>query len=240
MALRRVFVDSIGDGRAVVTAARAHHLARVVRLREGEQVEVSDGIQAWRAVAISVAPSSVAFDVLEVVASVALLPAIELQLALIKFPRLEWAVEKTTELGVATIVPVVAERSDRGLAKAAVKRADRWKRIAEEAAQQARRLGPPLVEAGGSIDEALARPADLRLILDFDGEALSAATLAALPTTGRVSILIGPEGGWTSEELERARAAGAVSVVLGSNILRAETAAVATVSIVNQLLRTVR
>lgn len=240
MALRRVFVDSIRDGHALVTEARAHHLARVVRLREGERVEVSDGAQAWTAVAQSVTPRSVTFDVLEKVAPVASSPAIELQLALIKFPRLEWAVEKATELGVATFVPVAAERSNRGLAKAAMKRTERWERVAEEAAQQARRLGPPTVEAVCGLDQALARPADLRLILDFDGEPLASIDLAEVPENGRVSILIGPEGGWTTEELERAQTDGAVSVVLGSNVLRAETAAVASISIVDQILRTVR
>jgi 16S rRNA (uracil1498-N3)-methyltransferase len=140
MALSRVFVDSIRAGRAFATDARAHHLARVVRLRQGEQVEVSDGSQACLAVAESINPRSVVCTKLEVVPAIPPTPQVELHLALVKFPRLECAIEKATELGVATIVPVATERRDGSLVKAAARRVERWERIAEEAAQQARRL----------------------------------------------------------------------------------------------------
>ncbi len=239
MALRRVFVDSISAGRAVATGSRAHHLARVVRLRQGEHVEVSDGSQAWLAVAESIDPRSVVFSVLEVVPAIPPTPQVDLYLALIKFPRLEWAIEKATELGVATIVPVAAERSDGSLLKAASKRVERWERIAEEAAQQARRLAAPVVAAPCSFGDALDRSANVRIFLNFDGRQLTREALQPVPSTGRIAVLIGPEGGWTDSEVVAAQDAGAIGVALGSGVLRSETAAIAVVSILGELLRSV-
>lgn len=232
-------MDSIDAGRAVVAGARAHHLARVVRLRVGENVDISDGSQAWTAITESVDPHSVVFTTGSPIPPAASTPRLELQLALIKFPRLEWAIQKATELGVSVIVPITAERSDGSLAKAAQKRIERWARMAEEAAQQSRRMGPPTLAKPCDLDAALARPADLRLFLDFSGEPLRQKHVRQIPTDGTVTVLIGPEGGWTAEEIKRAQAAGAIGVVLGPQVLRAETAALAALSIVDQMLRTV-
>lgn len=240
MALRRVFVDSVIDGLAVASGARAHHLARVVRMKEGETVEVSDGAQAWTAVAESISPREVVFKTGELLPASALAARVELHLALIKLPRFEWAVEKATELGVAAIVPVTAERSDGGLLKAAGRRVERWERIVEEAAQQARRLGPPAIESPMGLAEALSRPAAARVFVDFSGEEPSSGVLAGASGAGAVAVLVGPEGGWTEEELALARAAGVASIVLGSHVLRSETAAVAALSIIGHLLRTMR
>ena len=237
MALRRVFVDSIRAGRAFATGPRAHHLARVVRLRQGEQVEVSDGSQAWLAVAESIDPGSVVFSTLEAVPADPPAPQLELHLALIKFPRLEWAIEKATELGVATIVPVAAERSDGSLVKTASRRVERWERIAEEAAQQARRLAAPVIAEPCSFGDALDRSADVRIFLNFDGRQLTGEALQSVPPTGRIAVLIGPEGGWTDSEVVAAQDAGAISIALGGSVLRSETAAIAVVSIVVHLLR---
>lgn len=239
MALRRVFVDSIRAGRAFATGARAHHLARVVRLRQGEHVEVSDSSQAWLAVAETIDPLSVVFSTLEAIPAIPLAPQVELHLALIKFPRLEWAIEKATELGVAAIVPVAAERSDGSLVKAAARRVERWERIAEEAAQQARRLAAPVIANPISFSDALDRSADVRIFLNFDGQQLTQEALQPVPPTGRVAILVGPEGGWTDSEVVAAQDAGAISIALGSSVLRSETAAIAVVSILGQLLRSV-
>jgi 16S rRNA (uracil1498-N3)-methyltransferase len=240
MALRRVFVDSVGGGRGVALGARAHHLARVVRLKAGEAVEISDGAQAWTAVAESISPREVVFRTGEQLPTPAATVRLELHLALIKLPRFEWAVEKATELGVSTIVPVAAERSDGGLVKAAPKRVERWERIAEEAAQQSRRLGPPAIESPMGLAEALSRPAAARVFVDFSGEEPSSGVLAGASGAGAVAVLVGPEGGWTEEELALARAAGATPIALGHNVLRSETAAAAALSIIGHLLRTMR
>lgn len=238
MALRRVFVDSVIDGRAVASGPRAHHLARVARMKAGETVEISDGVEAWTAVAESIDPRQVVFTTIELLPAPPALARLELHLALIKLPRFEWAVEKATELGVSAIVPVAAERSDGGLIKGTAKRIERWQRIAEEAAQQSRRLGPPAIEAPMGLRAALARPAAARVFVDFAGVEPSGGMLAAASGVGAVAVLVGPEGGWTEEERSLARAAGAAPIALGSDVLRSETAAAAALSIIGHLLRT--
>jgi 16S rRNA (uracil1498-N3)-methyltransferase len=164
---------------------------------------------------------------------------LELHLALIKLPRFEWAVEKATELGVAAIVPVAAEYSDGGLIKGAPKRVERWERIAEEAAQQSRRLAAPGVEAPLTLAEALGRPAELRCLVDFTGEEPATGLIEGLGSASTVAIFVGPEGGWSDEELALAREAGAAAISLGANVLRSETAALAAVSVMGRLLRTI-
>lgn len=239
MALRRVFVDYISGERALASGPRAHHLARVVRLRIGERVEVSDGTEVWSALAESVDAQTVVFKTVELVPPVPPAPQVELHLALIKLPRFEWAIEKATELGVSTIVPVLAERSDSSLAHSANKRMERWLSIAEEGAQQARRTAAPVIASPAALGEALLRPASVRVLIDFQGQELRLSDVRSARPTGLISVLIGPEGGWTDTEIAAARQAGAVTVTLGRNVLRSETAALAALSAVNQLLRTI-
>lgn len=239
MALRRVFVDSVGDGRAAASGPRAHHLARVVRMKVGETVEVSDGVEAWTAVAESISPREVVFTTVDLLPAPAAAARLELYLALIKLPRFEWAVEKATELGVSAIVPLAAEHSDGGLVKGAPKRVERWERIAEEAAQQSRRLAPPVIETPLSLTEALEKQAELRCFIDFTGEEPAAGLIEGLSAASTVAILVGPEGGWSDEELTLAKEAGAKTISLGPNVLRSETAALAAVSVMGRLLRTI-
>ena len=162
MALRRVFVDVVADGVAQASGDRAHHLARVVRLREGDQVEVSDLATAWVATVASISGKQVRFTLHDQLPAPTPAPVLDLYLAVIKFPRLEWAIEKATEIGVRSIIPVASEYSDGGLIKAAPKKLDRWRKIVEEAAQQARRLASPHIEQPIPLADALTRPADAR------------------------------------------------------------------------------
>ena len=237
MAARMVYVDEIADGRAVATGERARHLSRVVRLQSGEPAEVSDFRSAWKARAATVEPQLVTFELNEELPPEPPRPRIELALAVIKFARFEWAVEKAAELGADAVIPVVAERSDGGLVKAAARRADRWAKIAEEAAQQARRRRPPHVSAPIPLANALAREADARVFFDFDGRLLEPDHVANVQGEGAVLVLAGPEGGWTENETTLAREAGALAVGLGPHVLRAETAAMAGLAIVAQVLR---
>ncbi|MEZ5365085.1 MAG: RsmE family RNA methyltransferase [Bryobacterales bacterium] len=226
MALRRVFVDWLTDESAGVEGARAHHLARVVRLKQGETVEVSDTRRLFEAEAEAVSGKEVVFRLTRKLEAPAETPPLEVHLAVIKFPRFELAVEKLTELGVAAIVPVVAERSDPGLVRAAEKRAERWRAIAEEAAQQSRRLGPPAIGEPVTLVEALRRPVEQRIFLDFD-----APPLREVRRAGPAALLIGPEGGWTEDERRMAVAAGAEAASIGGTVLRAETAAIAAAAV---------
>ena len=165
---------------------------------------------------------------------------IELLLAIVKFDRFEWALEKATELGAEEITPLAADRSEKGLIAAAGKRAERWKRILAESAQQARRLRiPALRDAAKPRDAFQASAAPLRLLLSERAgatplrEVLEPVALARRnDDAARVAIAIGPEGGWTDAEFASAADCGFVEAALGTNILRTETAVCAALAAV--------
>lgn len=234
MALRRVFVDSIARGVSRVEGARAHPLHRVARLTVGGKVEISDQKGVFRAVVKRSSADLVEFDVRRKLEAPRPGIAVVLLLSIIKFARFEWAIEKATELGVETIVPVVAKRSDRRLVAGAVKRGDRWRKIAFDAAQQSRRLSPPEIENQVEFREAIAEyQAPVRLFCDTDSLPLSQVLAECQFETDAqpaALLFVGPEGGWSDEERGTAGEAGLTPVSLGSLILRTETAALAALS----------
>jgi len=163
---------------------------------------------------------------------------------------MEWAIEKATELGVASIAPVIARRTEKHLAQAADKRVERWRRIAQEAAQQSRRSDVPLIHAPAPLAERIRaasasagqssgstyivlaeqeRTTTLRNALD---EAIAQAQ-AEMPT---LEIAIGPEGGWAPDEEALFDANGWRAASLGPRILRAETAAIAALAVIASYL----
>jgi len=164
----------------------------------------------------------------------------ELLLAIVKFDRFEWALEKATELGVEEIGPLAAARSEKGLLTAADKRAERWKRILAESAQQARRLRVPALREAANPREAFrASAAPLKLLLSERAGARPlrevlepVASLRSKEVAAHLAIAIGPEGGWTDAEFASATACGFVEAALGTNILRTETAVCAALAAV--------
>ena len=227
MALRRVFVDRVRDSAAVARGKLAHHLARVARIRPGERVEISDQAHAYLAVAESTSPAEVTFRVLEPLPATPPAPAFDAGLSIIRFRRFEWAMEKLTELGVRRVVPVIAARSGANLVASAPSRLRRWRRIAFEAAQQARRLSAPEVLPPQRFEDAVVRDTvSVRVLVDPSG-----SPVAQVCDGGPCWFLIGPEGGWTAEEQALARTSGCKSACLGRTILRSETAAVAMAAI---------
>src|ERR1700691_4872728 len=143
LARRRFFVDQVRKGQAEITGENAHHLTRVLRVEVGQKFEITDNERAWLASVETARKDLVRFDVIEEIPAGPEVPRVTLFLALIKFERFEWAVEKATELGVTRIVPVEANRSEQGLFAGGHKRVDRWRRIAREASEQSRRLRAP-------------------------------------------------------------------------------------------------
>ena len=228
MARRRFYVSAIRDGRAEILGDEARHLARVLRAEGGQRYEISDGQAAYLAEIAEAGAGRVAFQVVEAVPSAELPARVTLCASLVKFDRFEWIVEKATELGAERLLPVDALRSEKGLRAAAAKRCERWRKIAFESGQQCRRLGPPEVLDAVDFTAALRVEADYRFFLD---EAATAPLLSLVPrvrTRGdRISLLTGPEGGWTEDERARAAAAGWPGASLGGLVLRAETAALA-------------
>jgi len=235
MARRRFLVDPIRDNAAELRGDDARHLARVLRAQPGQQYEVSDGAGVYLAEIAAIEKERVIFRVIEALDTPSAPMRLTLFAALIKFDRFEWLVEKATELGVAAIVPVGAARSEKGLLEAAGKRAVRWRRIAHESSQQARRLGAPEIAEPLPLAAALAPAAGLRYFLDEQPGAPPLLTAIPPPAERRsadsVALLTGPEGGWTNAERTVAIASGWTPVSLGPLILRAETAAIAAAGI---------
>lgn len=229
MARRRFFVDQAGNGRAALSGDDARHLRQVLRAEPGQRYEISDGGRVYLAEIDDVARDRVTFRLIEEIEAAPPPLSLTLLLALIKFDRFEWALEKATELGVETIVPVRAARSDKGLERAAEKRLERWRKIVREASEQARRARLPAVSAPAAFAEAIAAPGSHSYLLDErrDAPPLLRALPAEKKGTDAVTLLVGPEGGWTGEERARALAAGWTAVSLGPLVLRAETAAAA-------------
>jgi 16S rRNA (uracil1498-N3)-methyltransferase len=232
---RRFFVDEVRNGHAEILGEDARHLTRVLRVEPGQHYEISDNRNVYLAEIETAHKERVLFRTLEPLESRDSPLRVTLCAALIKFDHFEWMIEKATELGVAEVVPVESVRSERGLERAAPKRLERWRRIALESSQQSRRARLPEIDDPVTLRDALTRDATCRLALDEDPSA--APMLDALPTerdpAATIALLIGPEGGWTSDERKEFVAAGWKPVSLGPTILRAETAAIAGLAVVN-------
>jgi 16S rRNA (uracil1498-N3)-methyltransferase len=232
---RRFFVDEVRSGRAEISGDDARHLTRVLRVEAGQRYEISDNRNVYLAEIETARKEHVAFRTIEKLAPPAPMVRLVLCAALIKFDHFEWMIEKATELGVSEIVPVETIRSERGLERAAHKRVERWRRIALEASQQARRAFLPEVAEPEPLRDTLQREATYRFALDENPAVrpLNVALPAARDPQDTVALLIGPEGGWTEQERSEFIAAQWAPVSLGPLVLRAETAALAALAIVN-------
>jgi 16S rRNA (uracil1498-N3)-methyltransferase len=237
MTRRRWIADEVSGNRAILTGRHAEHLARVLRARVGQEFDIATGLAVRKSRITSIAESRVEFELGEEVPA-ATAARITLALAVFKFDRMEWAIEKCTELGVAQIVPVIAQRTDVHLAATTIKRTERWRRIARQAAEQSRRAAPPEIAAPVELPEALGLPGDVRIVLaESEEKALLRDVLESLPQEAEIVLAVGPEGGWTVDELQSFQQAGWTSASLGRTVLRAETAAIAATAIATSELR---
>lgn len=234
MARRLFFVPEVRRDQAELTGDAAQHLVRVLRVEEGQQFEISDNRHRYLATVTTARKSSVVFQVDDRLADPPPVPDVTLLASLFKFDHFEWMLEKVTELNVARIVPVVAERSERGLDQAAPKRKERWERILLEASQQCRRVTLPEIEDAIKLKDAIAFDAKHRILLDEmrQGPPLTSLQLA---DGDSVALLLGPEGGWADREREAIVDSGWSPRSLGPNVLRAETAGIAALATVSQL-----
>ena len=249
MTRRRWIAEHWDEATATLTGAQAEHMMRVLRAQPGMEADVVAGGHVFHAQVAAIAADEVRFNLIAELEADPALP-VTLMMAVYKFDHMEWAIEKATELGVAAIAPVIARRTEKHLAQAADKRAERWRRIVHEAAQQSRRSDVPILfdpaplaarvraaseamrEISGSMCIVLAeqeRTTTLRHALD---EAMAAAETEP----PRLEIAIGPEGGWAPEEEALFDANGWQAVSLGPRILRAETAAIAALAVVASCL----
>lgn len=232
---RRFLVDSLEGSSAVVRGSDARHLGRVLRARPGQLYELSDGGAVWLGKVVRVNREAVEFALVAPVddARGELPVEATLLVSIVRFARFEWSLEKATEMGAAVVRPVAAVRSERGLVEAVPKRMARWERIAHEAAEQSRRLRPPLLMPVERAADAFANTrAEVKFLLSERRDARPLSQLRPTARPGSVALAFGPEGGWTDEEFAAARAAGFEEASLGPLILRTETAVVAALAVV--------
>jgi len=236
MTRRRWIADTRTETTATLTGEQAAHLARVLRAQPGQIFDVvADGF-LHRAEVVSVNEQEVVFALHEELEAEAALP-VDLLMAVFKFDHMEWGIEKATELGAARITPVIARRTEKHLAQAAAKRVERWRRIVLEAAKQSRRTDVPVVDDPVALKLALGGvTASTKLLLAETEQEQSLLNELASQRVSEseepaVALAIGPEGGWTPEEMALFSENGWRHVTLGPRILRAETAAIAALAV---------
>ena len=242
MTRRRWIAEHWDEATASISGAQADHLARVLRAQPGMDADVVAGGRVFHAQVAAVTASEVRFNLVAELQADPALP-VTLVMSIYKFDRMEWAIEKATELGVASIAPVIARRTEKHLALAAEKRAERWRRIVNEAAQQSRRSDVPLVHDPVQLSQRLRSSANGSRIVLAEQErtttlrtAVEEAVALAQNEMPVLEIAIGPEGGWAPEEEALFDANGWRAASLGPRILRAETAAIAALAVVVSFL----
>lgn len=235
MTRRRWIADEVSGNRAALTGEHARHLAQVLRAQIGQEFEISTAKDVRIGRIVGIQPARVEFELGDVILVPSPLP-IAVAISIFKFDRMEWAIEKCTELGVAVIVPLIAARTDSHLVSAAGKRVERWRRIAQQASEQSRRILPPEIADPMKLEHALALDAGQRIVLsEVEADRTLRGTLAANPQS--LVLAFGPEGGWKDQELAAFASAGWNAASLGPTILRAETAVIAAVAVAASTLQ---
>lgn len=235
MGERRFLSDAIDprEGVAVIEGEELAHLSRVLRLRPGDEVAVFDGRgTGFRGVLESVGGTRAVVRLGEP-EDPRVEPGMRITL-LMGIPhgdRMDWIVEKATEIGAARIVPVVSERSVVRPRNGSWGRLDRWRRIALAAAKQSGRLVVPEVTEPESFEDVIGRSHDAfgsRFIL----HPFADPVVWREPRAGEAAIFVGPEGGWSEPEVGRAIEAGFLAIGLGPRILRCDTAATVALALI--------
>jgi 16S rRNA (uracil1498-N3)-methyltransferase len=236
--MQRYFVpvDQIQERTIMVIGEDAKHIARVMRMREGDELTCCDGQgRSWLVRLVELETDRVVGTILrELDENVE--PTVKLTLAqsLPKGDKMDLIVQKGTEVGITVFQPLETARTIVEYdAKKQAKRRERWQRIAKEAAEQAHRTFIPEIRTSQSLGFWLSSIQEYDLVLmPYEGEEQRGIreVLTRFPQVTTIAIVIGPEGGFDKEEVERAKAAGVQTVSLGPRILRTETAGLVTAS----------
>jgi len=242
MTRRRWIAEHWDEATATITGAQAEHMARVLRAQPGIEADVVAGGHVFHAEVAAVTRDEIRFNLIAELQADPALP-VTLVIAVYKFDRMEWAIEKATELGVAAVAPVIARRTEKHLALASEARAERWRRIVLEAAQQSRRSDVPLIHEPAPLSKWVRAESGVTRIVLAEQErtttlrhAIEEAAAQAQEEMPTLEIAIGPEGGWAPDEEALFDANGWRATSLGPRILRAETAAIAALSVVASCL----
>ena len=240
MALTRLFIPAeLKPGREVpLDGDQARYLGRVLRMRNGDSLTVFNGNNGEFAASISALGKGAGTLLIESHIETATESPLRIHLVqgVSRGEKMDFVVQKATELGVKRITPVFTEYGVVKLdAKRAEKRRDHWRGIAESACEQSGRIRPPLIDEPLPLNTWFGEKtgdADIDLILQ--PRAATALTSVAAPAT-KVCMLIGPEGGFSSSELDDATAVGFKAVSLGPRILRTETASAAALTVAQSM-----
>jgi len=248
MTRRRWIAEKWDEGTATLEGAQAEHMIRVLRAQPGVEADVVAGGRVFHSMVASISDgdharkAEVRFNLIAEVESEPAMP-VTVVMSIFKFDHMEWAIEKATELGVAAIVPVIARRTDKHLAHAAMRRAERWRRIAHEASQQSRRSDVPAIEDPTRLAERVKAASSVQRVVLAEQErgmtlrgVLEEAIAKAGAEMPELEIAIGPEGGWAPEEAALFDANGWRAASLGPRILRAETAAIAALAVIGSMM----
>jgi 16S rRNA (uracil1498-N3)-methyltransferase len=235
MRLSRFFIDAtLSLGEHELPEAQAHYIGRVLRMAEGDALQVFDGSgHEFRGTLLEVGKKRVRVQLDETFPGQPESPLrIHLGQGLSRGERMDWAIQKATELGVTEITPIVSERCEVRLKdERAEKRQAHWQQIAISACEQCGRSVVPVIHPPMPLTEWLKRSdAELKLVLHPVAEPL---TSHSKPTT--LAFLIGPEGGLNDAEVDQAQDAGFHAARLGPRVLRTETAPVVALSVAQQL-----
>jgi 16S rRNA (uracil1498-N3)-methyltransferase len=237
MTRRRWIADEWDETTASLKGEQATHLIRVLRAQTGMECDMVAGDRVFRAVLSGVSGDAVRFTLLSEVVADAALP-VTLLLSVFKFDRMEWIIEKATELGAERFIPMSARRSEKHLVQAATARVERWRRIAREAAKQSRRSDVPVVEdlvpLKAAVQIRVITPGLNLLLAEQERSTTLYGAMQAQPTA--VHLAVGPEGGWTADEESLFAAEGWQAVSLGPRILRAETAGITAMAVVAAMM----
>lgn len=241
MSTPRFFVppQNIKDKQVIVTGLDVRHIRDVLRLKRGDRIEVLDGQGSLYEVAITtVASQYVDGQVVRKKTQKSLLPLVTLLQALPKFSKMDLIVRQATELGVSRIVPLVTERTVVKLdSRRSEQRASRWQKISREAAKQSQRLTIPEVAAPISWSEAVKLfPYFDKVIVFWEEERRRLVDEVVGDECSSIGVIIGPEGGLSPSEIRLAVENKAITVTLGRQILRAETASVAALAVLYHYL----
>jgi 16S rRNA (uracil1498-N3)-methyltransferase len=231
MTRRRWIADQFSGNHATLVGSHAEHLSRVLRAKVGQEFDIVSGPTVRRGRISAITPDQIEFDLGEEV-PVASLPNITLALSIFKFDRMEWAIEKCTELGVGEIIPLIVQRGEKHLVAASSKRLERWRKIVKQASEQSRRATTPEISSPMELKDLVPLRSGLNIFLAEGEKQKSLADIFDSDVSAQVvTLACGPEGGWTTTELNVFREAGWLSASLGPTILRAETAAISAVAI---------
>jgi 16S rRNA (uracil1498-N3)-methyltransferase len=223
-----------------ITGPLLRHLRQSLRLQTGEQLTVTDDRGTrYRAEISEITSGALIGRILDTIpAPPKTARSIVLAQSLLKGEKMDWVIQKATELGVDRIVPILAAHSVvRPRTDRIEHQLSRWQRIAHEAAQQSERWSVPIIDEPATVSQLLSasKKASSKILL---AERSDGASLTSLPLHGNgdMWLLIGPEGGWDEVELREMRQEGFLAVTLGPRILRAETAAIAALSVLQSRL----